>query len=284
MNTKIIILISVIIIILVLALIAGLIFYLYYSEEEEIVSKEDEFSIIKTEQVSFDKEQAYEIGTAEFIVYPPDFENFDFGYFEAYNKGEKVYASTPLYMIMDILAFEYKGKKYIILSDYSGGAHCCFEEYVFLLDDDLELIETLELGETTILEDSLIMEDDKLYIKIFDDQFAYFYTPYVTSYFFVQYLEVKDDELIINNSAFEEEYIQEAERCEDELEEQIEQGVGSFENYSPYLVCITLNYLLAGKEDLAWQKFESYSSRVPLDYYGEEVDLDQFKQDFIELY
>jgi len=50
------------------------------------------------------------------------------------------------------------------------------------------------------------------------------------------------------------------------------------------LVCITVNYLLAGQEEEAWQKFEQYSVQVPLNYYGDLVDLEQFKQDLINLF
>jgi len=190
-------------------------------------------------------------------------------------------------MVLDILAFKYQWNEYIIVSDYSGGAHCCFSEYIFCLgeNNELKFIGSLDLGETHISEESLVMKGKNLFIKIFDDRFAYFYTPYVNSYFFAQYLEVEDDQLIINNTDFQADYLEQAFRCENDLKEQLaKQETEEFENYSPLLVCITVNYLLANEEEEAWQKFEQYSVQVPLNYYGDLVDLEQFKQDLINLY
>ena len=290
MNKKILILITIVIAIILFVVVAGLIFYylLYYEKTEKEVDLKDEdtFSIIKAEPIPYEEDYRFNIGTAEFVIYAPDFETFEFGYFEAYNNGEKVYSTAPLYMIMDLLAFEYNENKYIIISEYSGGAHCCFEEYIFFLDknNDLELIEILDLGNAHILEDSLFMENDDLYIKIFDDRFAYFYTPYVNSYFFIQYLKIEQDNLIASNNNFQEDYLKEAVRCENNLKEQLEQEIEEFENYSPLLVCITVNYLLAGQEQKAWQKFEQYSVEVPSEHYGTSVNLEDFKQGLIQLY
>ncbi len=297
MNKKVLILISLAVgVFVVILAAAGLIFYFFFYQTERAkikgreetgeVSDSADFSILEAKEIPFGEEYSYEIGTAEFVVYPPDLENYQFGYFEVYNRGEKIYASAPLYMVLDILAFEYQGNKYVILSDYSGGAHCCFRDYIFYLteDDELKFMGSLDLGETHILEESLLVKGKNLYLKIFDDRFAYFYTPYVNSYFFPQYLKVEGDQLTISNTDFQEDYLEQALGCENDLEEKLaEQKTKEFENYSPLLVCITANYLLAGQEKKAWQKFEDYSVQVPLDYYGELVNLEQFKQDLINL-
>jgi len=295
MNKKILVLISIVIAVIIFVLIAGAVIFLiffYKPDQERSKSKNDtldlnNFLILETEEVSYDEESRYEINTAEFVIYPPDLETFEFGYFEAYNKGEKVFTSTPIYMILDILAFKYQRNEYIIVSEYSGGAHCCFSEYIFYLgkDNELKFIGTLDLGETHLSGAGLTMRNKKLYIKIFDDKFVYFYTPYVNSYFFAQYLEVQDDQFIMNNTDFRKDYLKGAAICENDLEEQLEkQETEEFEDYSPLLVCITVNYLLADEEEDAWQKFEEYSVQVPLNYYGDLVDLEQFKQDLIDLF
>jgi len=275
-------------IILILIAIGGLVFYFYFWPlgKEELISEKDDFLILDSEAIPFDLEEEYQysLETAEVVIYPPDFENYQFGYFEIYNNNEKIYNSAPLYMVSDLLAFQYKGNKYIIVSDYSGGAHCCFEEYIFFLDKDneLKLAEVLDLGNAHILEDSLFVENGALYLKIFDDRFAYFYTPFVNSYFFVQYLKIEDDNLLLSNNDFQQEYITEALRCEEELKQELELGEEYFEIYSPLLTCIAVNYLLAGWEEEAWQKFDQYSGRVPLDYYTGPVNLEQFKKELIE--
>jgi len=136
------------------------------------------------------------------------------------------------------------------------------------------------LGETSIIKENIIMQGDNLYIRILDDRFAYFYTPYVTSYFFPQYLEVKPEGFEINNQAFKQDYLKEADRCEKEMLEDLGE---EFEYYSPLLVCIVANYILAGEDDLAWQIFDEYSEIVPSNYYGQTVDLEQFKKELKEL-
>jgi len=281
---KIIIIIAIVIVIIAIIGVAIFAFYVLSSEEEERKSKEEPestFSLLKTGEIPYDQEYSYEIDTAEFIIYPMDSENFDFGYFEAYNNGEKIFASSPLYMISDIIAFEYDGNKYIIVTDFSGGAHCCFSEYIFVLtEDELKLLGEMYLGESSIIKENIIMQEETLYIRILDDRFAYFYTPYVTSYFFPQYLEVDPDGFEINNQAFKQDYLEEADRCENEIIEDLGE---EFEYYSPLLVCIVANYVLAGEEDLAWQKFDEYSNMIPLNYYGQTVDLEQFKKELIEL-
>jgi len=277
-------------IILILIAVGGLIFYFYFwpSKEEGFVSEETYFSILKKEAIAFDlkEEYHYNLETAEVIIYPPDFENYQFGYFEVYNKKEKIYSSTPTYLVSDLLAFQYQENKYIIISDYSGGAHCCFEEYVFFLNkaNELKLIAVLDLGNTHLSEDSLFIKNKALYLKIFDDRFAYFYTPFASSYFFVQYFKIAADQLILSNNDFPEEYLSEALRCEEELNQELEQEEKEelFEFYSPLLACLTTNYVLAGQEEEAWQKFDRYSRQVPLNYYT-EIDLEQFKQELKEI-
>jgi len=289
---KILILTTVVIIVVLLILLigAGIYFFYYYQNPDKENDSEDQkelgFSIIETDPIPYDQEYRFNIGKAEFIIYPPDLETFEFGYFEAYNKGEKVYSTEPLYMIMDLLAFQYDSNKYIILGEYSGGAHCCFQNYIFLLDenDDLELIAILDLGEATILEDNIFIKDEDLYIKIFDDRFAYFYTPYVTSYLFAQYLKVEGDKLIESNKDFQKDYLKEAVKCENDLEKELTQGSEEFDSYAPLLTCIAINYLLADQEQEAWQKFEEYSVQVPLSYYGTSINLESFKQEIIGLY
>jgi hypothetical protein len=280
-----ILIISVIVSILILIIIGVLFLYIFIKKEEPKKEIENTFSILETEDIPYNEEYRFKLDTAEFIVHPANTEDFEFGYFEALNNGEKVYASDPLYMIWDLFAFEYEANKYIIVTDYSGGAHCCFEEYIFLLDknSELKLLDNLYLGETSIMEDSLLIKNNILYIKKFDDRFAYFYTPYVNSYFFVQYLEVKPEGFEINNVDFREDYLEEAVSCENDLNELIEQKIENFENYSPLLTCIIINYILAEEKETAWQKFNEYSSLISLYYYGQVVDLEQFKKELIEL-
>lgn len=234
--------------------------------QEEMFKTKEVYSIIN--EISFIGEttvKEYEIGTAKFKIFPkvykPETRKYLWGYFEVYNKGERIYTSEPIYAISDLLAFEYQGNKYIILSEYSGGAHCCFREYIFVLDknNNLKLIEILPLRNAHISKDSLIVKDGKLYLRVKDDRFAYFHTAYAASYFFNQYFLIDGDKLIKSNTNFKHEYIEEARRCEKELDKRLsEDKVHYLEEWVPLMICKVVNYLLAEDEEKAWEKFEDY--------------------------
>lgn len=236
-----------------------------------VIEPQKPYSII--DELNFIKEKSvkeYKIGTALFKIFPQL--EMNFGHFEAYNnKNQRIYSSEPVYAISDLLSFEYKNNKYIVLQEYSGGAHCCFRAFIFILDaeNNLNLIETLDLGNASISKDNLLYKDGKLYLLVDDDRFAYFYTPYAGSYFFKKYYLIEGDKLIIKNSDFKEKYINEAAGCKNELNsyfEKLTKGEVSdssfgFELLSPYLTCLTANYILAGEEERAWQELgEIYSA------------------------
>ncbi len=228
-----------------------------------VIEPQKPYSII--DELNFIEEKSvkeYKIGTAVFKIFPQI--EMNFGYFEAYNnKGQRIYSSEPVYAISDLLSFEYKNNKYIVISEYSGGAHCCFEEYIFMLDteDNLNLIDTLDLGNASISKDNLLYKDGKLYLVVYDDRFAYFHTSYADSYFFKKYYLIEEDKFIINNLDFKEEYLSEATRCKNELNS-YDPSFG-FEPASPYLVCLTANYILAGEEEHAWQELGNIYSANP---------------------
>ncbi len=239
----------------------------------QVVEPTKPYSII--DELNFTEEKSvkeYKIGTALFKIFPKT--EMSFGYFEAYNdKGQRIYASEPVYEISDLLSFEYKNDKHILISEYSGGAHCCFKEYIFMLDieNNLKLIETLDLGNTLISKDNLLYKDRKLYLVVDDDRFAYFYTPYAGSYFFKKYYLIEGEKLMVENSDFKEEYLGEAARCKNELNNyfqkltrgEIDDSSFGFELLSPYSTCLTANYILAGEEERAWQELSEIYTTYP---------------------
>ncbi len=274
-----------IIAVLIIIVIAAAVYW-FISKPESVVEPEENYlSIIETETVSFGEGHTYSIDSAEFIIYPPDLDNFNFGYFEAYNNGELVYESVPQYAVLDFLAFETSDGKYFVLSDYSGGAHCCFKEYIFFLnDEELKPIKELYTGNASIREEDLVLKDNNIYLQVFDDRFAYFYTPYANSYFFFQHLKVDGDEIEIANSSFVLDHLQEVEKCENEIEEILPDSSLDFESYAPKLVCIAVNYIIASQEDKAWNKVQDYFTKIPLEFYGLSVDFETFKNEFLDLY
>ena len=254
-----------------------------------IIEKEEGYKIL--DEMSFWEENSvkeYKIGTADFKIYPPNKESYQFGYFEAYNNGEKIFSSEPVYQISDLLSFEYKNNKYIIVSDYSGGAHCCFLEYIFILDKDnnLKLIKNIPAGNTHISGNNLILKEKKLYIVNSDDRFAYFYTAYAGSYFFQRYFRINEDDLIESNLDFKDKYLKEAEDCEKDLNEKLQTEEG-YELLFPELTCKVINYLIAGENQKAWDKFEEYFNEIAVkdEYFGFELrgkDSGAVKKEIIE--
>ena len=261
-----------------------------FVSQDNKVKTQDEYSIL--DRVSFWTEisiKYYKLGTAEFIIYPliEEDHTFQFGYFEAYNNGEKVFFSEPVYKIADLLSFKYKNDKYIILSDYSGGAHCCFQEYIFRLDEnnDLKLIKSPPTGNTTISENNLIFKNGKLYLTIRDDRFAYFHTAYAGSYFFNRYFLINGEELVESNLDFKEEYIKEAGDCKKDLDIYLdEKTIEDFEAWFPKLLCKAVNYLVIGEEGNAWEKFGDYFSKLSViaPPRFKEDNLTTIKQEIIE--
>jgi hypothetical protein len=160
--------------------------------------------MIDIEKVSFTnlkKPVERSIDTVKIKIYPTETEGAFFsGKVEVYNKDKKIYDYVTFGM-PQIIAFEYDGYKYIIISEYSGGAHCCFNYHIFALDqnNNLKLTRDLPLGNASVSKNSLVARNGKLYLKTSDDRFAYFYAPYAGSYSFNQYYLIKKGEIIGDN-------------------------------------------------------------------------------------
>jgi len=264
--------------IIILAVIAEVV-YLFATRWDSGTEPQEQqaLSVIELERIPSGQNYEYNIDSAKFIIYAP--------YFEAYNNGELIYKSKPLYMVSDLFAFQTNDGKYIIVNNYSGGAHCCSEGYVFFLSNgELKLIKKLFTGNASISKESLMSKDDNVYIKVFDDRFAYFYAPFAGSYFFPQHLKVNKENIETDNSIFKQDYLEEAQECEKEINQAATDNLSGFESYSPMLVCVAVSYSLAGQEETAWDKVESYFNIIPLDLNGEDVDFETFRQEFTVLY
>jgi len=179
--------------------------------------------------------------------------------FAAYNNGEKIY-EKPLGEASpqsgEISAFEYKNNKYISVSDYSGGAHCCYSHHIFVLTDkELKLIDIL-YGDTGIT-----TAGDKVYLSKLDDRFDYFYSSHVGSYFFERYFLVDNNKLIESNFDFQSDYLKKADDCDKKLNEGLQQNKYPELLFSN-LICRVVNYLIVGENDKAWVNFEDYFNKI----------------------
>lgn len=246
---------------------------------------------------------SYKIDTVEFRVY----QYTDYATLEIYNKGEKydnLAASPPnFHIISGITVLKHGGDRYIFLENWTGGMHCCQEEYIFKLDGDnnLKAIELLFLMDERLTSEKIIIKNDYLYLKLLDFRFRYFHASFAGSPVFYQYLIIDGDQFIIRNGDFKEEYIKQAKIDQWELDKYLKNTKiedMKFYDWSPFLVQQTVNYLMAGEPEKAWSEFDSYFQKFSTvsptslkdfdsyltGYSGENnVLLDQFKLEIKQL-
>jgi len=215
----------------------------------------------------------YKIGTAEFKI----FHEGDVGLarIEIYNNGERFsdsrfsLATEFLNMFSKILTLKYEDNYYIFLQEWTGGAHCCYPEYVFMLNknNELKFIKELKFGDdSSFSKDNFIEKDGNLYIRFTDSRFRYFHACFACSFFFDQYLLVDGENFIVRNFDFKDEFIKKAEQCENKLSDYLKEDSKEFRDlgdWSPVLTCKAVNYLLAGERKKAWEDFDSYFEKLP---------------------
>jgi len=226
----------------------------------------------------------YKIGTAEFKIYHDVGINKD-ARVEVFNNGENLKNTTvtppDFFVINKILALRHKGDKYVFLQNWTGAAHCCREEYVFRLDENnnLKPIELLNLMDGELSSDSIIQKNGFLYLKVPDYRFRYFHTSFAGSPIFFQYLSISDGKFLIRNGDFTEEYINQAKEDRARLDDYLlntEKENIKFYEWSPLLVEQTVNYLMGGLPNEAWNLFDNYFEKFAAASPDSLLDFDSF--------
>lgn len=287
-----------------IVILAGLFavgFYMMRDKENPLVDSQPQNENQPAQQASFsvlddkqfldsDTVESYKLGTAEFKIYPlKEDPTMTGGWFEAINNGQRIFASNPNYRVAGLLTFEFAGSKYVVIRDFSGGAHCCDTDYLFRLSDNnnLKLIKTFDMGNGFIVKDSLVFTNNKLYFKLGDDRFAYFHVPYSASYMFVQYYELKGDQVALANQDFKEELIKNAKECETSLSAMVKKKTNDFEEWFVQLLCYMANYMLAGQEETASQGFDIYfkafsGEAAVKDSFGTTLEPEKLKKEIFD--
>lgn len=238
--------------------------------KEDIISKNNEViraagvtNINQMDLYNIKQVETFSSGLAKFIIYPlKDISatEQEEGYFEAYQDTNLIYTSDKLYNITGIFSFDYNADTYIVVTSYSGGAHCCFTQYIFHQgeDDKVSLVRKLATNNSTISADNFFVENNKLYFSVMDDRFAYFYTSYASSYSFVRFFQLDQTNIADANNEFFDVFMKEARRCEAELDSINPSDIYSMEDWFPTLVCKSANYWYAGDQSMAWNNFSDY--------------------------
>ncbi len=227
--------------------------------------------------------ETYEVKSAEFKVYAPKNTLTAPGYFEVYQSGTKVFASDPDYLISGLLSFVFGDTTYVVVKDYSGGAHCCDTDYLFRVNPagQVKLIKTFDIGNVTISKDSLLLKNNKLYLVLIDDRFQYFHTAYVDSYFFNQYLRLDGDAVYAANQDFAEIIAKTAQDCRAKI------AHDASDAWLNDFLCYAANYTLIGKQNTALEDFNGFFNQFfpsgsGKDSFGETIQRDTLKQEIIE--
>lgn len=177
-------------------------------------------------------------------------------------------------------AFDYRGQRYVVAADYSGGEHCCFGWYIFTLDNGKNLKRISSpavLADTGNVypegKDNLVEKNGNLYLKLIDDRFMYYCGSYQQSPLIWRYFLVSKDSLVQKNEDFKNEFIKAAEDSARELEQYYNTASPASGDDLSAAKCRLFveraaNYIAAGEREKAFEGFEKlYQQLEPMNPY-----------------
>jgi hypothetical protein len=225
-----------------------------------------------------DKEE-YWIGDGKFKVVGKIEENL-FPDIRVYKKDKELMKITKYPHGLGLWCFSYNNYKYVVVEGWTGGAHCCASNYIFAVtpNGELKFIRniTTELGAISL--SSLVFKNGKLYIKLTDSRFEYFFGPHPSAFYVDQHFLIDGEKMILDNSEFKEEYIKKAKEKTKHCFE-----VKNWEEQAPILCVgeLVVNYLLAGEEETSWKIAEKFFNEFPdvKDADGNKITLEEFRKE-----
>jgi hypothetical protein len=279
------------------------------SLEKNKVNKGVNFRIIIFDRFSLWDEpylREYEIGNVKIKVLPNSSKRLGSrdAYFEIYSKDRRVFKSEKAYFISNIFALEYNENKYLVINyDPSGGMHCCFTPYIFLIDknDNVKLIKKFrEIDISTSLDPiNFFIKNNKLYVSWSDPRFTFFdglafaYSPTFERFFLIE-----NEKVIEVSKDFKEDYLKEA----SEYEKEIRNIIGSakkmskeklreekdilYQKWFSRLLAKTVNLIMAGEKEKAFKEFdrsfEEFYSLSKSYYESRFKEKDKIKKEILE--
>jgi hypothetical protein len=299
-----------ILIILILAVIVGggiLVYLRYFNKEisslakfpeikkpEKVITEEKELkeeiscieinesldlTTVKEKTYPLTGKEEYWIGDGEFKVVGKIKENL-LSDIRVYKKHTELMKIADYPYGSSLWCFSYNDYKYVILEGFTGGAHCCESQYIFVVtpNGELKFIRNITTELEAISLSSLVFKNGKLYIKLTDSRFEYFFGPHPSAFYVDQHFLIDGEKMILDNSEFKEEYIKKAEEKTKDCFE-----VKNWEEQAPIL-CIgelVVNYLLAGEEETAWKIAEEFFNEFPdvKDADGNKITLEEFRKE-----
>ena len=249
----------------------------------------------------------YEIENVKIKVLPNSSKRFGSrdAYFEIYSKGRRVFKSEKSYFIQTIFAFEYNENKYLVINyDPSGGMHCCFTPYIFLIDknDNVKLIKKFqEIDISTYLDPvNFFIKNNKLHVFWSDPRFTFFdglafaYSPSFKRFFLIE-----NEKVIEVSKDFKEDYLKEASEYEKEIRNIIrsakkmskeklrEEKDILYQKWFSRLLAKTVNLIMAGEKEKAFKEFdksfEEFYSLSKSYYESRFKEKDKIKKEILEM-
>ena len=170
---------------------------------------------------------------------------------------------------------------YWIISEYSGGAHCCGVYHFFAKPGGGKPVDYLgqtrgHNGGPLPLKELLIIKDDKIFFQDMDNRFDYFHESHAGSMLVNTpdtFYEVTPSSIKINNAPFQERYLKDAVRADQEIAEAAAKRTGKppailkpvfgpgldgmlfTDDLGQLLVKRTLYYLYAREDQKGWDTF-----------------------------
>jgi hypothetical protein len=204
---------------------------------------------------------------------------------------------------MQCAKVEANSTTYWLLSEYSGGAHCCGVYHFFAKPHQKTSVR--HLGETRghnggplSLKKLLIFRDHKLFFQDMDNRFDYFHESHAGSLLVnipETFYEVTPTSIKINNLPFKERYLKDAAATANEIAEAAAKRSGKppailksdfgpgfalmlfSDDLGQLLVKRTIYYLYAREDKKAWETF----SRDVKQYYQTTKWMDELKKEIL---
>jgi hypothetical protein len=182
--------------------------------------------------------------------------------FAVYKNEEKIGEECGGERAWPPLAFNYGVNDFIIIPIYPGGNSNPMNYFIYTLNEEgLDLHHYHGFNDLNSLSNFLVEKDNKLYLKI-KNRYSYDNRS-VSGIMFNYYYLIENGEFEESNDKFKEEYIKNAEESE-----------ACFEK--------TVNYLLAGENNKAWEAFDDDIDI--LEQYSEPIEPDKIKKALINLF
>jgi len=210
-------------------------------------------------------------------------------------QGAKIKEIKNTGWFMALSRYECAPVTYWILEEYTGGAHCCLNWYVFCRAGSgkpVKFLGVIPLEHGLPPNGELVScLDGKIWLRSFDWRFAYFHTSFAQSFPFLRHQVITPEGITLHNEEFRQEYLDQVSDLNRQIKEELSRrrvkpqsiisgdGVPGdlTDDLAVLLVERTVNYLVAREAKKAWESLEAdvkkyYRSLQGLNFLKTEIN------------